>query len=97
MILGGVNLKPDILVYNMGQPTDTTRFAAYTFLATFAPLYPLICALNEVGGNDGQGYGYYYLIPQILMPKDQRKHSATTSWPGFNPATESSPEPSFEP
>ena len=63
----------------MVLPNPDTLFKSYLTLAALAPIYPLICLAND----SIEEQGYYYFIPQILLPIDQRPHSNITQWPGL--------------
>ena len=61
-------INPDVLL------------GSYAALAFFSPIYPLLCVANEIIDN---GNGYFYLIPQLFLPSNQRPHASTVGWPGI--------------
>ena len=63
----------------MGRPSPEYLLDMYAKLVTFPVLYPILCYINDAEG----GSGYYYGVPQMLLPKNQRPHSKKTAWPGI--------------
>jgi len=53
---------------------------SYATIAFLWPLYPIMCIANDTMNN---GHGYFYLIPQLLLPEDQRPHENNIQWPGI--------------
>ena len=73
----------------MARPDFTSQILAYTLLVSTAPLYPIYCAINELGGDNNEGYGYYNFVPQMLFKPKHRHHPPNTAWPGTTPAPRS--------
>ena len=68
---------------NNRKPDKEVLFFAYSFISICGIAYPVLCALNELSGNDQTGLGYYYGIPQIMLPSNQRPHVSSIVWPGI--------------
>ena len=66
----------------MSTINSDVLIGTYATLAFLAPVYPLLCIYNDTVDS---GNGYFYLIPQILLPADQRPHASDVSWPGILP------------
>ena len=81
----------------MSTINSDVLIGTYATLAFMAPIYPLLCLYNDTVDN---GNGYFYLIPQILLPLEQRPHASDVSWPGILPllnvGNNSSSEPEIE-
>ena len=81
----------------MSTINSDVLIGTYATLAFLAPVYPLLCIYKDTVDS---GNGYFYLIPQILLPADQRPHASDVSWPGILPllniGTSSTSEPEVE-
>ena len=63
----------------MSTPSQNYLIDLYLKFITYPLLYPIVCYINDYENSSG----YYYFIPQMLLPKNKRPHSKNTAWPGL--------------